>query len=131
MSALGRSAPALAWAAAIFVLSAQPDLPRAPSSLLDLLLKKGAHLAAYAILAALLHRALGPTFRWGERPHYALAWGLTVLYAASDELHQSFVPGRTATGLDIAIDGTGAVLGLALRWAVERWRVAWAAQRAS
>ena len=121
MSTFWRIAPAVAWAALIFVLSAQPDLPRAPSSLLDLLLKKGAHLTEYAVLAVLVRHALGPPLRLGVRPRVGLAWGITVLYAVTDEIHQAFVPGRTATVTDVAIDGLGALLGLCLRWTLERW----------
>jgi VanZ family protein len=129
MRALWRWVPALLWAAAIFALSAQPDLPRAPLSLLDLLLKKSAHLAEYAVLAVLLHHALGPLSR-GQRARLALAWALAVLYAVSDEVHQSFVPGRTATPVDVVVDGVGALLGLALRMAARQWRATRAAARA-
>ena len=43
-----------------------------------------------------------------------LAWTLTVAYAASDELHQLFVPGRAGRLSDIGIDAAGALLGIAL-----------------
>jgi VanZ family protein len=121
VSTFWRIAPAVAWAALIFALSAQPDLPRAPSSLLDLLLKKGAHLTEYAVLAVLVHHALGPALLPGERSRVGLAWGITLLYAVTDEIHQAFVPGRTAAATDVAIDGLGALLGLCLRWTLEQW----------
>jgi VanZ family protein len=41
-----------------------------------------------------------------------LAWGLCILYAITDEYHQSFVPGRSPRGMDVGIDALGAVLGL-------------------
>jgi VanZ family protein len=37
---------------------------------------------------------------------------LTAVYAVSDEYHQSFVPGRTATGKDILFD----MLGMGIAW---------------
>lgn len=89
----------------IFFLSSQPHLPRYPSPLIDLLLKKVAHLCEYAVLAILLHRAMG-----GESDWRALLIG--GLYAASDEFHQSFVSGRSAELLDLAFDILGVVLGL-------------------
>lgn len=46
-----------------------------------------------------------------ERPRYALTVTAVVLYAATDELHQAFVPGRVADLTDLALDGIGAVLG--------------------
>ena len=42
------------------------------------------------------------------------AWALTTAYAATDELHQLFVPGRTGRIIDVGIDAAGALLGIAL-----------------
>ena len=95
--------PALLWMALIFFLSAQPKLPGPPDPLLDLLLKKTAHLLAYAVLALLWRRA-------GMRP--TVAWLLAALYGVSDELHQAFVPGRHARVLDVGIDALGAGLAV-------------------
>jgi VanZ family protein len=77
----------------------------APSTLDTLhgLLRKGAHLTEYAILGALLLRALGR-----EAPAFALG----VAYAISDEVHQHFVRGRHASPIDVAIDAVGLALGL-------------------
>jgi VanZ family protein len=49
-----------------------------------------------------------------------MAWGVSVLYAASDEWHQTFVPTRVGTPWDVAIDAAGAALGLIL--AAVWWR---------
>ncbi|MBX5493261.1 MAG: VanZ family protein [Chloroflexi bacterium] len=133
---LWRVGPAVAWAGAIFWLSSQPDLPRVDLTLLDLLWKKGAHAAGYAVFALLVQRALDPS--WRQPRGRLLAWLLAVAYAASDEWHQAFVPGRTATPIDVAIDAAGAALGLRL-WAhaqsrsrpwpaerlFQRWRRPW------
>jgi VanZ family protein len=121
---LWRILPALCWAVLIFVMSAQSELPGLRSSLLDLLLKKGSHFAEYFVLAVLLHHALGPRFPWGARARYVVAWSIAVLYAATDEFHQSFVPGRTPSHLDVMIDASGAILGLVCCQLVEWWRVA-------
>ena len=72
---------------------------------MDLVLRKGAHMTEYAILAVLFVRATGSS---------AWAFPLTVAYAASDEVHQLFVRGRHGSPLDVAIDGVGALIGLAL-----------------
>lgn len=89
----------------IFFLSSQPHLPRYPHHLIDFFLKKVAHLLEYAVLAILLHRGVGSEGGW---------WALLIggLYALSDEFHQSFVPGRNAELLDLALDILGVVLGL-------------------
>ncbi len=106
--------PPVAWAALIYVASNQAALPQAPSPLLDLLVKKSAHLGEYAVLAALIHHALGPHFAGGESARTGLAWAVAVIYAISDEIHQAHVPGRTAALVDVVIDGLGAALGLGL-----------------
>jgi len=97
--------PVLLWAAVIFTLSSIPSLGTG-LGVWDTILRKGAHITEYAILALLLVRALGR-----EAP--ALALG--VLFAASDEWHQSFVRGRHASPVDVAIDAVGLILG-ALVW---------------
>ena len=106
----------------IFAVSAQPNLPQAPLALLDLLLKKGAHMTEYAILALLIRQALGPADAAGQLPRLALSWTLAVLYAATDELHQGFVAGRTATPVDVGIDAVGALVGLLTLLAAHRIR---------
>lgn len=103
------------WMTAIFILSAQPELPRAPEPLLDTLLKKSGHALGYAVLAGLVYHAMrltwpGRSARW----HAGCAFGFAVAYALSDEWHQSFVPGRTPALLDVGIDTVGAVIGLTL-----------------
>jgi len=94
--------PVVLWAGVIFAFSSIPSLGTGLGSW-DLILRKGAHMTEYAVLAVLLLRALGR-----EAP--ALALG--VLYAASDELHQAFVRGRHASPIDVAIDTVGLLIGL-------------------
>jgi len=93
--------PALAWACLIFAFSGVPSLGT-DLGVWDTVLRKLAHAAEYAILAVLLTRALSP----------AAAWLGAVAFAVSDEFHQAFVPGRAARPLDVAIDATGALVGL-------------------
>jgi VanZ family protein len=90
----------------IYFFSDQPDIPHAASSLVDLLLKKGLHALAYAILAGLWWRALVAADL--RRP---LRWAflLALFYAASDEWHQTFVPGRSGQISDVLIDALGAL----------------------
>ena len=51
-----------------------------------------------------------------------LAWGLGTAYAASDELHQFFVPGRSGEFLDVLLDSAGVAVGVALLWLLLRKR---------
>ncbi len=94
--------PVVLWAATIFALSSIPNLDSG-LGVWDLVLRKLAHAAEYALLAALLLRVLA-------RPWPALFVALG--YAASDELHQHFVRGRVGAPRDVAIDTAGALLGL-------------------
>jgi VanZ family protein len=116
-----RWAPAALWAAMIFALSSTAKLPAPPAGLTD----KHAHLVTYGMLAALLvwgltDRSLART-TWATA---AAAVALAALFGASDEWHQSFVPGREVSALDLAADITGAAIAaVALRaWAIIRAR---------
>ena len=97
-------APVLLWAALIFTLSSIPDLSTGLGTW-DLVVRKLAHVAEYAILGALLLRAVR---------HEPAALALGSLYAATDELHQSFVAGRHGSPVDWAIDTLGVALGVAV-----------------
>jgi VanZ family protein len=75
--------------------------------------RKLAHVTEYFISGLLLFRA----FRSGSEEHHAWRWMLysfliLVLIAATDEYHQTFVPDRTPSLVDIAIDATGGTLAL-------------------
>ena len=63
---------------------------------------KALHLGVYALLGYLLARGL-TSFGW--------AWGIAALYGISDELHQSYVPGREADVFDWMADAVGSWLG--------------------
>jgi VanZ family protein len=86
------------------------------------LVRKGGHLTEYAILAALWFRV----FRRGRRlAPGAAAWSaltISIVWAGIDEWHQSFVPARTASAGDVALDGASAALALLLL--VRGWRTA-------
>ena len=103
------------WMALIFALSAQSKLPTAPNPWLDFLFKKSAHFTVFGTLAMLIWRAL----EWRPRG-WRWAWLLTVLYACSDELHQSFVAGRHPQVTDVIIDACGAATALLVAWLIMR-----------
>jgi VanZ family protein len=105
--------PVLGWMALIFLLSAQPGLRVSDDASVDRPIRTLAHLTSYAVLAALLVRAL----LTGSRPTGMAAigaWVVAVLYGVSDEIHQSFVPDRTGRPSDVLIDAIGAAIGVAL-----------------
>jgi VanZ family protein len=94
----------LVWAGVIFAFSSIPSLSTHLGTW-DLVLRKLAHMTEYAVLALLLVRATGSAM-------WALL--LTVAYACTDELHQTFVRGRHGSPVDVGIDAVGALIGLSL-----------------
>jgi VanZ family protein len=104
--ALSRFGPPLALMGAIFFFSAQPDLGTG-LGVWDTILRKAAHMAEYGLLWFLWHRALGL-----RSPLAAAA--ITLAYAASDELHQTFVDGRHGSPVDVLIDALGVSIAVAL-----------------
>jgi VanZ family protein len=102
-------APVVLWAGVIFAFSSVPSLGTGLGAW-DLALRKVAHAAEFAVLGALLVRAIG-------------SWPLAVvagsLYAVTDEVHQMFVRGRVGSPVDWAIDTAGVALGV---WLYLRWR---------
>ena len=102
--------PVVLWAGLIFAFSSVPSLGTGLGTW-DLALRKLAHLTEYAVLGALLARAVG-------RPAVAIVLG--ALYATSDEIHQHFVRGRHAAWYDVLIDTIGVTIGVVL-WRRSRW----------
>ena len=94
--------PVVVWAAVIFAFSSIPSLSSG-LGMWDTVLRKAAHMTEYAILGALLLRALG-------RDLPALLAGIA--YAVTDEIHQSFVEGRHGSPFDVALDAVGVAVGL-------------------
>lgn len=87
-------------------------------STLNFVVRKGAHLMEYAILT-LLSFSVGTIGL--QRPWKSVlpwAWVGSALFAVTDEAHQSFVPNRGASPMDVLIDMTGALLavGMIMLW---------------
>ena len=91
--------------------------------------RKTCHVGEYAVLALLLWNTIR---HWRElssqRWHWdaaGLALALVFLYAASDEIHQAFVPSRTAQISDVIVDTCGGIFGLALLWLAGKFSKRW------
>jgi VanZ family protein len=96
--------PVIVWAAVIFTLSSIPSLGTG-LGVWDTVLRKAGHMTEFAILGALLFRALSR-----ELPAFVAG----AAYAVTDEVHQHFVEGRHASALDVALDAVGVTLGIVL-----------------
>lgn len=105
-----RYLPVIAWCGVIFFFSSLETTPTPSDTILNFILKKTAHIIEYAILYWLTYRA----WNWGKTSSQNYFWPLlfTILYAITDELHQSFIPGRHAKLYDIGFDALGSLLVL-------------------
>ena len=97
--------PALLIAAVIWKLSATPDLAVA-SGWLDTVTRKLAHVAVFGVLCSACVLGLRAQ-HVSVRTSITVGAALALLYAAVDEFHQSFVPTRVGSPVDVAIDALG------------------------
>lgn len=124
--------PVFLWAALIFVFSTDifssantagafepilqqlfPQLPVDYIERLHAVFRKLGHFTEYFVLGGLLWRALRYHDAAGSRSRrLALSIAITAIYAISDEWHQSFVPSRTASVIDVLIDTLGGICGI-------------------
>ena len=125
--------PIILWVGMIFFLSSRPGLKSGLEWPYDFILRKGAHIAEFAILFLLFERALKNYFMppslaplsgvsegllFLQKAKKALLWAfvLTILYAISDEYHQTFIVQRVGSPTDVAIDCLGVFI---ITW----WRI--------
>ncbi len=110
---LFRWLPAVVIMVAIFFFSSIPSKEMPNFGGWDTIVKKGGHMMGYALLGFSYIRAINTRDRWA----YIISVLVVIIYAVSDEFHQSFVPGRNSSPIDVGIDTAGAILGLiALRY---------------
>jgi VanZ family protein len=104
--------PALVIMGLIFVFSSLPSDKIPYYGGFDYVVKKGGHALGYGLLGLsyyyALPRSLSRIYRW------ILALIMVILFALSDEYHQSFVQGRNSSLGDVAIDTLGAIIALFL-----------------
>jgi len=98
--------PSVIWAGVIFLFSSQEVLPGFTLSTMDFLLKKNAHMFVYAVLYYLLYHGLSH-IKIKQKQKWYVAFFICLVYAFSDEFHQSLVPGRSATIRDVGYDVLG------------------------
>ena len=94
--------PPLLMMGVIYILSDQSTIPGGPTTFLDYLIKKIAHMFEYGLLYWLWFRAI--------KSNWYVPFIICVLYALTDEWHQGFTPNRTPRVTDILFDSLGAWL---------------------
>jgi VanZ family protein len=137
--------PAIVWMGLIFLASTRlfsfestgqflrpilrwmfPEFSESTLHVLQVAIRKLAHMTEYGILAGLVFRALRrsagvATWLW-DRRHGVMAWVVCLGFAVLDELHQATVPNRTGNIKDVGWDVAGAGIILAAIWLGNRWR---------
>jgi len=104
--------PVVIYMAAIFYASSLPEITLPPGG------DKPWHFIGYTGLGVVLARAFaGGFFRRVAASSAALSVAVGIAYAASDEIHQMFVPGRSAELADLFADAAGIIIGTAACWA--------------
>ena len=101
--------PVIFWCGIIFFFSSIPDLKIIELGLLDLILRKIAHITEFGILAILFFRAFSETIK-----NNVSFWSgfSSFVYAITDEFHQLYVPGRGPSPVDVLIDTFGIFFAL-------------------
>ena len=96
----------------IFYLSSRPS-PDEIKNIPIFARIKIVHIIEYGILYLLAWHAITKTTDLNKNDKFALALMITILYGLTDELHQVFVAGRTASLIDVVADGVGGLLAQA------------------
>ncbi len=98
--------PVFLWCALIYYLSSIPSLKSDFPSDVDLVLRKIAHMSEYGFLTFLFFRAsIGQKLYFQKSIAYAVIF--SIVFAVTDEYHQSFVFGRNGSLFDVFVDSLG------------------------
>jgi len=106
--------PPILWMLIIFYFSSHPRFGITHKFLFDFIIFKTLHMMEYGILYLLYFRAFYKTTQLPLPKIFLYSFLLALFYAATDELHQLFVPTREGRIRDIIIDGVG--IGISYWW---------------
>lgn len=108
-----------------------PDVTDETIRAVQAVVRKGAHVTVYGVLAALVWRGRRVMrgvklleSAWSWRETWSIV-GFCALYAITDEVHQSFVQSRQGNPWDVGLDSLGALCALTLIWAFGPWKKRW------
>ena len=111
--------PALVWAVAISAVShiPAPEIQKAVAAV-PIALDIAYHVIVFGVMGALGYwaasRHLGQSSKWS----YLAGLGFAIGYGAVDEVHQTFVSGRSSAAEDVGYDALGAALAIVAIFAV-------------
>ena len=80
---------------------------------IEKVIRKIAHFSIYTVVGILV-MALISTYQIKEKNRIIISTIIGIIYACSDEIHQSLVPGRSPMITDVMIDTMGVILGILL-----------------
>lgn len=126
----------LIWTALIFILSSEsadissqrsgllvgilePITSGAPEGILTFLIRKSAHIFLYFVLGVLIYNVVRQ-YTLQARKAIVVSIAIACTYAISDEVHQTFVPGRSGEARDVLIDTTAASAGVIACYGLNR-----------
>lgn len=112
--------PVILWAGLIFYFSSLPNLKSGLEESWDFILRKAAHMVEFGILTVLVLRLGLRGQPKNKKFIYLVALVFSLLYALTDEYHQSYIIGRTMTLRDVLIDGLGIVEGSGIYLTVKK-----------
>ena len=75
------------------------------------IIRKIAHFTEYALGAVLMY-LLADTYDYSSKKKFIIVLGLGIWYASIDEIHQTFIPGRSGNIKDVCIDTAGFLFGM-------------------
>ena len=109
----GQVATTSSGMSSFFVEPIKPYAPDFAEDILTTLVRKSAHIFMYFVLGMLVFNVLRQ-YTQNNKKLVGFSILFAFVYAVSDELHQAFVPGRSAEPRDVLLDTIGASLGVAL-----------------
>lgn len=117
--------PVMIWAGVIFYFSSIPGLRYSKSATEEIILRKGAHFVEFVVLFFLVWRIFFGAHKMKSQIAYWLALCITIIFAASDEFHQTLVLGRSGKMIDFIFDSTSIIFGAEMIFILVRRKMKW------
>ncbi len=100
--------PLAVWSILMFIGSSVPSAHISQNTVVDFVAHKSVHIFEYAVLFTLSYKAFNK--------NALIAFLYVLIYASTDELHQTLIPGRTGRVRDVFVDVIGGGMGYLIIW---------------